>query len=252
MREFATDDGKRPPAEEMSGEPQAEETTVTETPPAQEPAPEPKAQFLATTIEGGRAIMLPRNFGQIWRLAELFASSGEMVPQMYRQHPERAAMAIMWGMELGVSPIQAIQGIAVIGGAPSVWGDLMHAIVQSHPEFDGCVETVERNEDGSVLSATCTTKRRGNPDVTRTFTNHDALVAGLLTKDTYKKYPARMFARRARSYAHRDQFADALKGLGSADELVDVDAHIIEQRPAEPRRKGAAALQARLERENDE
>ena len=52
----------------------------------------------------------------------------------------------------------------------------------------------------------------------------DAKLAGLTTRSpVWKSYPKRMLQMRARGFALRDQFADALKGLSSAEEVRDYD-----------------------------
>jgi hypothetical protein len=46
--------------------------------------------------------------------------------------------------------------------------------------------------------------------------------AKLAGKDTYKEYPQRMLQMRARSFALRDTFTDALKGMCLAEEAQDI------------------------------
>ena len=125
------------------------------------------------------------------------------------------------GMEVGLQPMQALQSIAVINGRPSIWGDGALAIVKTHPEFAGIeeddLEKIKKNN-----KATCTVKRRGQKDVTVTFSQDDAATAGLWKKQgPWTQYPARMMQMRARSFAIRDQFPDALKGIMVAEEAQD-------------------------------
>lgn len=177
----------------------------------------------ATEVGGGRWAIIPRSYDQAWTLAQLFAASGEMVPKCYRERPESACMAILWGMELGISPIQAIQGIAVIGGRAGVWGDLMLALVVVHPDFEGLEETPLLGADGAVIGYSATCRRKGRA-VTREFTLEMAAKAGLLGKDSpWKTYTDRMCMMRARSWAVRDCMPDALRGLASADEMQEVE-----------------------------
>lgn len=187
-------------------------------------ASEPRQQRapLVAVPHGGKTSIVPVDFEQAWRLATVFAASGDMVPKVYRENPNAACMAIMWGMELGISPIQAIQGIAVIGGKPAVWGDLLLAICVTSPKFVDLLEEPVL-EGTAVVAYKATAKRQGRSDVVRIFTMADAAKAGLLTKDgPWKTYPQRMLQMRARSWALRDQFADALRGIASADEMQDV------------------------------
>lgn len=191
-------------------------------------AAEPRQQRapLVAVQHGGKTSIVPVDFEQAWRLATVFAASGEMVPKTYRDNPNAACMAIMWGMELGISPIQAIQGIAVIGGKPSVWGDLLLALCQTSPKFVDLLEVELRDANGVFLGARAIAKRNGREDVVREFTMQMAVDAGLTMKANMpwqlKGYQPRMCQMRARSWALRDQFADALRGIASADEMQDV------------------------------
>lgn len=169
----------------------------------------------AGTPLGPNLTVQPRNFGELFEYARWVAYSG-MVPKQYQENPGAVIVAMQMGAELGLSPLAALQNIAVINGRPSVWGDAGLAIVKTHPEFDGMVE------QQSAHQATCTIKRRGQPDVTITFTLEDAKAANLLSKDgPWKQYPKRMMQMRARWFAMRDQFPDALRGISSAEEGDD-------------------------------
>jgi len=213
--------------------------------PAKEPTPEEKeaadrakaerkrvaASFSARQLEGMRGMSFaPQNFEEVWFLANVFASSGTMVPENFRGNPEAAAMAVMWGLELGVSPLQAIQGIAVIGGRPAVWGDLAHALVLTHPEFESFAEH-PIIENGQIIGYQCTTKRKNFDAVTRMFTTADAARAGLIQRaetkgGPWRDYRPRMLQMRARSWAHRDAMPHALRGLAVVEELLDVEGRV--------------------------
>jgi hypothetical protein len=69
----------------------------------------------------------------------------------------------------------------------------------------------------------CVIKLRGQPDVVRTFSMDDAKRAGLSGKQgPWTQYPNRMLQLRARGFAVRDAFPDALKGLITAEEAQDI------------------------------
>lgn len=140
------------------------------------------------------------------------------VPQAYRGKPDEALAAIIMGGELGLGPMQSLQGIAVINGKPTVWGDTALALVMVHPDFAGHVEGMTANQQG----ASCTIKRRNRPDKTVVFTVEMAQRARLWGKQgPWTEYPERMLLMRARAWAMRDQFADALRGLQIREEVLD-------------------------------
>lgn len=165
-------------------------------------------------------LLVPQSLEQLERVAGIIAKS-DLAPKDYRNKPENVAVAIAMGMELGVSPMQAVQGISVINGRPSVWGDLMMALCRAHPACDGIDETLEYDNAGNVIAAVCRASRNGQVQERR-FSVEDAKRAGLWTKDgPWKQYPNRMLQMRARGFCLRDVFADALRGLASAEEAAD-------------------------------
>jgi hypothetical protein len=130
-------------------------------------------------------------------------------------------LAIQHGSEVGLSPMQSLQSIAVINGRPTIWGDAALALVQSSPVCEYVREYTEG--EGDALVAVCEAKRRGYPAPTVVrFSVADAKKAGLWGKSgPWQQYPARMMTLRARGFALRNAFADALRGLITAEEAQD-------------------------------
>jgi len=161
----------------------------------------------------------PQNLPEAMKFAELLADSG-MVPRDYAGKPGACLVAIQMGRELNLPPLQAMQNISIINGRPSLWGDAALAVARSHPAFAGIAETIEGEGDARV--AVCTIERRGERPVERRFSMADAKRAKLNTKSgPWTDYPDRMLQMRARSWALRDVFPDALKGLHIAEEAQD-------------------------------
>jgi hypothetical protein len=159
------------------------------------------------------------NFSELVQFAQMAAKS-RLVPQEYRGQPESVMLAVQLGSELGLSPMQSIQNIAVIGSRPTVWGDAMLALVLAHPD---CEDVVESDDNGTAV---CTVKRRGRSPVVRRFSIDDAKVAQLWGKSgPWSTYPDRMRQMRARGFALRDAFPDVLKGLIPAEEARDIPSH---------------------------
>lgn len=146
-----------------------------------------------------------------------YLADSDMVPKDFKGKPANCLIAIQWGAELGLKPLQAIQNIAVINGRPALWGDSVIALVRSSPLCEWIVE----NDDGTA--AMCRVKRRGEPEQSRSFSMEDARIAGLVGKaGPWTQYPQRMRQMRARAFALRDVFPDVLKGLPVAEELMDI------------------------------
>ena len=179
--------------------------------------------------------LAPKDLDEAMRFADMLAGSS-IVPKDYIGKPGNCLVAIQWGMELGLQPMQAMQSIAVINGRPSLWGDAMLALVKAHPAF----EWIKEECDGNV--AICTIKRRGEPEVVQSFSMEEAKRAGLTGKQgPWTQYPKRMLQMRARGFALRDAFPDALRGVVSAEEARDTPAErdmgaaeVVSSRPAQP------------------
>ncbi len=164
-----------------------------------------------------RGFMNPATVKEGMELAAWIAKS-DLAPRDYKDKPQNVLIAMQMGLEVGLSPMQSIQNIAVINGRPSIWGDSMLALCQNHRDFESIDENQSTNEKG-----VCIVKRRGMEAQTRTFTVQDAQKAGLWGKaGPWQTAPTRMLKLRARAFALRDTFADALRGLQSAEEQRDV------------------------------
>ena len=165
-------------------------------------------------------MLTPTTFEGAVQFSETLASSS-MVPKAFQGSPGDILVAVQWGSEVGLPPMQALQNIAVINGKPSIYGDALLALVTAHPEYGGHEEELE----GEV--ATCTIVRvvKGR-DVTtaRSFSVGDAKRANLFNKPgPWKQYPKRMLAMRARGFAIRDAFPDAIKGVIIREEADDME-----------------------------
>ena len=162
----------------------------------------------------------PRNLMEAIEFAKLIADSG-MVPKDYIGKPGAIVLAFQMGAEVGLAPIQALQSISVINNRAALWGDGALAIVMGHPDFvsieENDIEAIKKNG-----KATCILKRRGRPDKKVTFSLEDAKTAGLIGKSgPWTTAPSRMLQMRARAFAMRDQFPDALKGIKTVEEVRD-------------------------------
>ncbi|MFA1289935.1 hypothetical protein ACDJ03_19725 [Xanthomonas axonopodis pv. nakataecorchori] len=158
----------------------------------------------------------PQTFEQALTFADYLAES-DLVPKDFKGKPANCLIAMQWGAELGLKPLQALQNIAIINGRPALWGDSVLAIVRASP----LCEYVTESDNGDT--ATCRVKRRGEAEEVRNFSMDDAKTAGLLGKaGPWTQYPKRMRQVRARAFALRDVFTDVLRGMAIAEEIMDI------------------------------
>ena len=180
----------------------------------------------------------PQTFEQALTFADILADS-DLVPKDFKGKPGNCLIAMQWGAELGLKPLQALQNIAIINGRPALWGDAVIALVRNSPLCEYVTET----DDGHT--ATCRVKRRGEAEEVRTFSMDDAKVAGLLGKaGPWTQYPKRMRQMRSRAFALRDVFPDVLRGMAIAEEVMDIPvAGAAQAEPAKAAIEGEAAKQ---------
>lgn len=167
------------------------------------------------------------------KLAGQLAAS-EMVPKCYRNKPADLFLCWSMGYQIGIPPEQAMNCIMVTNGKASMWGDEMLALCMAHPDFIDIIEEPILANGETVTGYRCTVKRKHKTDVVSIFTLDMAKKAGLLAKGgTWSQYPERMLKVRARGFALRDAFPDALKGIKSREEVEDyIDADYTENKPS--------------------
>lgn len=177
------------------------------------------------------------SINEIMQQCEMIAKS-DLVPKDYRGKPNNVFVAMWKAHDLNIPPMQALENIAVINGRASIWGDLVITLIRRHPEFESIEEEIVNADlldseratpDIYAVTAVCKLKRRGQPIVVRSFSVRDAKRAGLWQKQgPWSQYPKRMLAMRARSFAIRDCFSDALMGLSMAEEMQDIELSVNE------------------------
>lgn len=171
-------------------------------------------------VAGARpTAIVPTSMDEAYRLANAVCEAG-MAPRGL-DTPAKAMIAIMQGLEVGLTPMASMQRIAVVNGRPTIWGDAAMGLVRA----SGLCEWVRERVDGAgdQRVALCEAKRKGEPEaIIGRFSVADAKTAGLWGKSgPWQQYPARMLQMRARAFALRDGFADVLGGMYVREEIED-------------------------------
>jgi hypothetical protein len=177
--------------------------------------------------------LVPQTLRDAMELSKLIADS-DLAPKDYKGKPGNVLIAVQMGQEVGLSPMSAIQSIAVINGKPSLYGDVGKALLLAKGiviEEDD-IEIVKKTGMGR-----CRITRPGHPPCERTFSIENAKTAGLWAKQgPWTSYPERQMAWRAFWFAARDIASDLLKGLSGAEEVIDLEPRDITpmKPPADP------------------
>lgn len=183
-------------------------------------------------IEGDERGLQLRSLNDLASFAITISNSG-LAPQGFKT-PDAIMVAIQHGMELGLSPMASLQSIAVINGRPTLYGDGLMAVARAHPACEDVIETFERGEGDDNMKAVCEVRRKGCVPVVRSFSVAQAKKAALWGKSgPWSLYPQRMLQMRARAFALRDAFADALKGFRCTEEERDIEPREVRGRVVE-------------------
>lgn len=149
-------------------------------------------------------------------LAKVLGMSA-LLPAPLRGKPADVLVTVLYGREMGLTPMQAIQGIYVVNGRPTCGGKLLLAKVRQ------AGHRVKIKADNK--RAECTITRADDPDNPHTelFTIEDAERAKLTGKDVWKQYPKNMLTWRSVANCVNVQCPEVAMGF-EITELVEADA----------------------------
>ena len=170
------------------------------------------------TSGGAVAAFIPQTLDELYRLGNVMSASG-LSPF---KTPEAAAIAIMAGAELGFSPAQACQSLAVVNSKAVLWGDAIPALLLSNGfKIREWLEN-EAPDYPLEMRAVCEITRPDGQVFTEGFSVADAKEANLWGKSgPWQTAKKRMMKMRARSFCARDGASDVLRGLYVAEEVQD-------------------------------
>jgi hypothetical protein len=161
-------------------------------------------------------------------------------PSHFRDKPEDAAAAILYGSELHLSPLQALNGIYMIGGKPALYAKTLVAVVLSKGHR---VWTTEKTD----TSVTVRGLRQGTTaEEVETWTIARATTAGYTRNAKYRTDPQAMLLARAQSDVCRRVAPDALLGMAYSVEELQLEQDDEQQAVAPSRRRGGRVVESSL------
>jgi len=161
----------------------------------------------------------------------LTMAESSLLPKAYQKQPANLFLAAEYADELGIGRMNALTGIHVIDGKPSLSSSLMAALVRR------AGHTLRVTGDGT--SATAQLIRADDPDFTfsATWDMRRAQHAGLTGKAVWKSYPGAMLKARAISEVIREGASEVLAGiLYVPEEISDTDPDVQGTEPVKMQR----------------
>jgi len=171
------------------------------------------------TVRGGVGAIVPRTIDEVARLAKMAAESG----LAKTTSPQAAGMLICAGLEIGLTPMQALLGMHMVEGRPTLAADTIVALVVRRTDVCEYWRPIESTAERHTIE----TKRRG-PEfqpVRRTWTMDDAKRAGLAGKVIWQRYPADMLRHRCATALAREVFPDVIAGMAYTREEIGDGLH---------------------------
>jgi hypothetical protein len=161
-----------------------------------------------------------QSWDDMQRMAKAFAASS-IVPQHLQGKFTDVLVILQTAKELNIPPMQAINGINVIKGKPSISPELQLALIRGK-----CPEAyVKIDMDHAKRIATCTmapSRDRMEESFTSMWDDERVKAMGLSGNDNYKKQDMTMKKWRAIGEASRTVFSHIIRGLYNSEEAYDL------------------------------
>lgn len=162
-------------------------------------------------------------FNQLLRAADMVAKSS-IIPQTYQGKPQDCFIAMEMANRMNVSPMIVMQNMYVVKGKPSWSGQACTMLINSCGKFRdvkhiytgtkgtdnrGCYVKATRIEDGEEICGVEVTMQMAKAE-------------GWTSNSKWKNIPELMLAYRASAFFARVYCPEALMGVQTAEEILDV------------------------------
>lgn len=192
-----------------------------------------RESYTPSRIEGGMA-----HFEEYMMLADRISRTA-MVPSALRGKPDEVLAVVMYGAELGIGPMQALQQVNFIEGKPAMAPELMRALIREaghrlniKQSATECVIQGERGDTGEVGEASFTIEDAVDAELCRIDAEGHVVARSRDGKKLpWEKYTKDMLLARATSRIARMMFSDVIAGMSYTPEEV---LSFVE--PSEPKR----------------
>ena len=154
----------------------------------------------------------------------------------------QAVVKILRGQELGIPPVTALEQVYVISGKTALGASLIASKIKASGKYDYKIKRLD--DSGCELVFYENGKEVG----TSVFTVEDAKKAGLITRDTWQKYPRNLYFSRALSNGAKWYCPDVFSGaIYTPEELENIKEEITISVEEPPKQVQPTTEQPRIE-----
>ena len=179
-------------------------------------------------------------FEQTARVANMLSKSS-LVPASYQGNPQDCFIAVEMAARMNTSPIFIMQNLYVVKGKPSWAGQACMAMINACGKFRnvrhvyvgekgtdtrGCYVTAERIADGETVNGT---------EINMAM----AKAEGWTSNPKWRNMPEQMLAYRAAAFFARIHCPEALMGLQTTEEVIDVTVNSTDELTEQLKKEGA-------------
>lgn len=196
---------------------------------------------LAVAKNNTKGIVI-NNIDEAYRFAEMIYKTGLAPKSLIDKKNEVEQKAticavVLKGMELGLPPMQSLQGIACINGALATWGSTKLALVKSSGKMKKLIETPIKDKDGKTIGYKCFSEAIDGNTAEHEFLLENAPKGKISSNydNPWKTNPIRMCQMRARGFTLEDLYPDVTTGIYTVEEVMDfADAEDVEEVKNQP------------------
>lgn len=188
----------------------------------------------------------PRRFAQMYRAANLFSQT-QLVPKHFQGKPADCFLGLQFAARIKQDPLMVLQQLYIVHGKMGMQAQLAIALMNSCGVFEGPVRWRWDDGKGDERKCYAYAKVKATGEEVSAWVNITmAKAEGWYGKDgsKWKTMPEQMHQYRSATFLGRTQCPEALMGMRTVDEIVDLgEAEVI------PPRVSAAELDAAISTE---
>lgn len=203
------------------------------------PAGEGFAATGASSTAVAQLMQHAQAMGAAKQLADAMCAT-DMVPARYKGKPGDGAAAILYGAELGLTPIQSMQQIFTVHGSPAIYARTMVAILKSRGYR---IWTVESTDESVTVAGD--DPRTGQSE-SSTWTIERARKAQYTSNKKYDTDPQAMLYAKAASEVCKKLAPEVLLGMAHSVEDLELERVQATVEQVRPPKRGVAGLKAAL------